>query len=225
MRFEIFESAELKIREYAKGFARKTGDDYEEEMLNLVLADFRADAIVLDKETTDYDDWTFKNELRDEEHKAKIRIWLDAVFAKTAGFVPLQFPFDPDSSDLSPASLFYTHAKVEHVFYKYSRDLEDQTEWAKDAMTTIMKNSADHLPECEWDSTNNVIKNIVDNLKKVESEVEQLNARNVVVKPGNIKQFWDGFKLLMEPFEKTWNEAAAKEFQLFERVSALFCSS
>lgn len=186
-----------------------------------MLADFHKVAIAIDKETVHYDIRTFEGDLVAEELKAKSRILLDAILAKTASFVPLQFPVDPDRNRLSPASPPYIEAKVKQVFNKYSQDLTEQTKTAAYTMKFLMKGSADHLPNCERDSTDNKITQIVSNLKKVELEVGQ--KRTVDVKPGNIKQFWDAFKSAMEPVEKGWNEAAVKQFSFVERVSPRPC--
>lgn len=187
----------------------------------MLLADFRSKAIVIDKDTEHYDVSAFQEDLLDKEYKAKLCVWLNAIIAKTAGFVPLQFPSDQNSNSLWPALPSYIQSKTDKVLKKYSEDLAKQTKWAKDAISTIVENSTDHLPKCELDPTNSVIQEIVGNLEELESEIG--GKRTLNVKTGSIKQFWSRFKALIEPLEDKWNKAAGKQFDRIERVSAVPC--
>lgn len=151
-------------------------------MLSLVITDFRSEAIAGDIRT-EFVDSDFLSFLSAAEHRAYLRIWLDAIVTKKAEFVPPEFPVDyPDSQNLSVVLPKYIQAKTKEVFNKFSEDLNTQKETAKFAMETVMENAADRLPKCELNSTNNVIKNIVKNLEKVTTAkefhlVERVSAR------------------------------------------------
>lgn len=193
------------IREFAKGFAINAGDDYEQKVLSSVLADLRSEAnALLRAQGIDpkgpQGDHIPQNLLRDMEYKAMLRIWLDAITARTARFVPLQFPVHlSDSQNVSPASPTYIQAKIQEVFNKFREDLIKQTQWANKAIAHIMENSANNLPKCELDAISYVINDIDDHLEDVESDIEQqeeaYQQQWTGKQPASIKDFWSEFKV------------------------------
>lgn len=226
----------VKVAKMVKSAIKKEKEEdeeeapYEQEMLSMVLADFRSELIAFEENVPYRNDSKFEFGFNALKRKAMLQIWLDAIVMKTAGFVPLQFPIDPDSNDVSPVSPEYIKAKCEEVFKKHSENFTEQMDWAKDAMENILMNSSlsRSLTDPELKSTNKVIQKIVNNLEEVKKGIVRLWYATVR-QPGvehpwlegvNRKaQFWSQFKGFMNPFEKTWSEDAARQFDQIERVS------
>lgn len=222
-RLEAVQKTVKSVHQFANVYATKESDEYEEEVVTMVLNDLRVEVCELNIRVDEENESLFERDLAGYEHRTKVRIWLDAVVSKT-GFIPLQFPgVQPQSNDSSPPSTADIKTKAKEVFSAYSRDLEKQTNWAIKAMGTVMQNSG-HLSNNELKYTKATEAQIEGQLRKLVSDIWREGKtfqQETNGKYSNFREFSENLKEKLKSFEDKWNAMAAEEFRKLGRVSGM----